>query len=381
MHTYMSWLIWLTLLGLGTLAGDSLAAVVPTPPSIAASAYLLEDYHTGRVLSEKNADERMEPASLTKMMTTYVVFSEMAEGKFGLSDTVPISKKAWQMPGSRMFVEVDTRVPVESLLKGVIIQSGNDASVALAEFVAGDETAFAGLMNQYAARLGMTGSHFTNASGLPHEEHYTTARDMAKVATALIRDFPQFYPWHSQKSFEYNDIVQHNRNKLLWRDETVDGLKTGHTQSAGYCLVASAERGDMRLISVILGSESERVRAEQSAALLTYGFQFFETHRVYEALDPITRVRVWQGNVQQLGVGVSEDLYVTVPRGQYDKLDVAMEVDAPIVAPVEEGETRGVVRIALRDEPIAERSLVALQSVEPGSIWQRVTDYVRLLFN
>ncbi len=377
----MSWPRWFVLIGLGTLAAGAVAAVIPAPPSVGAVAHLVEDYRTARVLSEHNADARMEPASLTKMVTTYVVFAELSAGKFGLDDPVLISEKAWRMPGSRMFVEVDTQVPVEALLKGVIIQSGNDASVALAEFVAGDESAFADLMNQYAARLGMSGSHFTNASGLPHEEHFTTARDMAKMARALIRDYPQYYGWHAEKSFEYNDIVQHNRNKLLWRDDSVDGLKTGHTKSAGYCLVASAKRGDMRLISVVLGSESERVRAEETSALLRYGFQFFETHRVYEALDPITQVRVWQGRAQEVGVGVSEDLYVTVPRGQYEKLDVAMEVDAPIVAPVERGETRGLVRIALDDEPIAERSLVALDEVAPGSIWRRVTDYVRLLFN
>ena len=267
------------------------AAPVPAPPDLDARAWLLRDFHSGRTIAEHNADERVEPASLTKMLTIYVVFAELKAGKIALDDQVLVSKKAWQMPGSRMFIEVDTRVPVDELIKGVVIQSGNDASVALAEHVAGDEAAFSDLMNQYAARIGLESSHFVNASGLPDPEHYTTARDMSTLAIALIRDFPEHYALHAQKDFVYNGITQYNRNKLLWQDASVDGLKTGHTEAAGYCLVASAQRDGMRLVSVVMGAEGERSRARQSRALLSYGFRFFETHRLYEAGKPIHDVR------------------------------------------------------------------------------------------
>ena len=294
------------------------AAPVPAPPEFKAAAWLLQDHLSGHVIAEHGADARLEPASLTKMLTVYVVFAELKAGKFALSDRVLVSKKAWKMPGSRMFIEVDTRVGVEDLIKGVVIQSGNDASVALAEHVAGDESAFADLMNQYASRIGMTSSHFVNSSGLPDPEHYTTARDMAVLAQALIRDFPDHYALHAQKEFVFNGITQYNRNKLLWQDETVDGLKTGHTEAAGYCLVASAQRDGMRLLSVIMGTDSERSRARQSRALLAYGFRFFETHRLYEAAKPIRDVRsagyeVWYMNALNEGHGFrkkeNSDLY------------------------------------------------------------------------
>ena len=248
------------------------AVVKPTPPKINARAYLLLDYDSGRVLVEANADERMEPASLTKMMTVYVVLAQLAEGKFQMDDLVPVSKKAWKMGGSKMFIEVGKRVPVEDLLKGVIIQSGNDASVALAEFVAGDEFAFADLMNQYARQLGMTNTNFVNASGLPDPDEYTTARDMATMAVAVIRDFPVQYPLYAVRTYTWNNIKQYNRNPLLMRDESVDGVKTGYTESAGYNLAASAKRGDMRLVSALLGSESEETRLTETRALLGYGF-------------------------------------------------------------------------------------------------------------
>ncbi len=359
----------------------AVAAIVPDAPSIAARAYLLQDFNSGRVLAEANADERMEPASLTKMMTSYVVFEELKQGNITTQDKVRVSEKAWRMGGSKMFIEVDTEVSIEQLLKGLIIQSGNDASVALAEFIAGDENAFADLMNQYAVRLGMTGSHFVNASGLPHPEHYTTARDMATVSTAMIRDFPVLYKMHAEKEFEYNGIVQHNRNKLLWRDESVDGLKTGHTESAGYCLVASAERDGMRLISVVMGSESERSRARESVALLSYGFRFFETHRLYGALEPLTEIRIWKGEVEKLGIGLARDLYVTVPRGQYEKLSAKMEIDSKVVAPVTQGEARGKLEVTLSGEQIAQRPLVTLAAVAEGGLWRKLTDQVRMLFH
>ncbi len=354
---------------------------VPSPPAIEAKAYILQDSYSGRVLAERNADERMEPASLTKMMTAYVAFAALRDGDIGLKDQVWVSEKAWRMQGSRMFIEVDTEVSVEALLKGVIVQSGNDASVALAEHVAGDEGAFAELMNQYAQRLGMSGTHFANASGLPDPEHYTTARDMAIMARALIHHFPEYYEWHAIRKYSYNGIEQYNRNELLLRDESVDGIKTGHTESAGYCLVTSAKRDDMRLISVVMGAESENARLQQTQALLNYGFRFFETHRLYAANEPLTDVRVWKGDVQTLGVGLADDLYVTVPRGQYERLNARMQVDAAIIAPVARGEPQGTVTISFGEDTVTERPLIALQSVAEGGLWQRLTDEVRLLFH
>lgn len=356
------------------------AAVVPSAPSVGAESHVLADFDSGRILAESNADVRMEPASLTKIMTTYAVFSELKQGNIKLSDMVRVSEKAWRMGGSKTFIEVDTDVSVEDLLRGVIVQSGNDASVALAEYIAGDETSFSDLMNQYAKRLGLTGSHFENSSGLPAPEHYTTARDMAILAAALIRDFPVFYEMFAEKQFEFNGITQYNRNKLLWRDLGVDGLKTGHTESAGYCLVASAKRGNMRLISVILGSDSERSRASESSALLSYGFRFFETHRLYGAGQALTKIRVWKGEVELLGMGLTEDLYVTVPRGQYDKLDAKMEIDRNIIAPVQQGEKRGQLNVSLSGERLVQRPLVALSAVPEGNLWRQVSDHVRLMF-
>jgi len=367
----------LVLLAPGLAAG---ATPVPAPPALAARSWLLVDHHSGRVIAEHEADARVEPASLTKMLTTYVVFAEIEAGKIGLEDQVLVSEKAWKMKGSRMFIEVDTRVSVDALLKGVIIQSGNDASVALAEQVAGDEAAFADLMNQYARRLGLENSHFTNASGLPHPEHYTTARDMAKLASALIRDFPRLYPLHAQKEYEFNGISQPNRNELLWQDPSVDGLKTGHTEAAGYCLVASAERDGMRLVSVVMGAESERARTRHSRALLAYGFRFFETHRLYQAGESIHEVRVWKGERERVALGIERDLFVTVPRGRYPDLEPRMRVDARLEAPVLEGDVRGELEVAFEGDLLARRPLLALESVMPGSLWQRASDSVRLLF-
>jgi D-alanyl-D-alanine carboxypeptidase (penicillin-binding protein 5/6) len=342
--------------------GTALAAIVPDAPSVGARAYILSDFDSGRVLAEVNADERMQPASLTKIMTAYVVFEELKQENISMQDKVRVSEKAWRMGGSKMFIEVDTKVSIEDLLKGLIIQSGNDASVALAEFIAGDEGAFADLMNQYAVRLGMTGSHFVNSSGLPNPEHYTTARDTATLAAAMIRDFPELYKMHAIKEYEYNGIVQHNRNKLLWRDESVDGLKTGYTESAGYCLAASAERDQMRLISVVMGSETERSRARESIALLSYGFRFFETHRLYGALEPLTEVRIWKGEIEKLGIGLARDLYVTVPRGQYAMLDATMAIVSEVVAPVTKGEARGTLEVTLGG------GWTLAQGQRPGSI-------------
>lgn len=357
------------------------AVVKPSPPAIKARAYILQDYDSGTVLVEVNADQPMEPASLTKMMTVYVALAQLADGKFQMGDLVPISKKAWKMGGSKMFIEVGKQVPVEDLLKGIIIQSGNDASVALAEFVAGDESAFADLMNQYARQLGMTNSKFVNASGLPQPDHYSTARDMATVAIALIRDFPVEYAWHAVRSYTWNDITQYNRNPLLRRDDSVDGVKTGHTESAGYCLVASAKQGNMRLVSSLMGSASEDSRLRETRALLGYGFRFFETNRLYEGGAPISRVRVWQGESPQLETGIADDLYLTVPRGAFEKLDTSIALDEEkILAPVRAGQQLGVVRISLDGEAIAQRPLVALAELPQGGLWRRMSDTVKLWF-
>jgi D-alanyl-D-alanine carboxypeptidase (penicillin-binding protein 5/6) len=364
---------------MATLAVEA-AVVKPTPPAVKARAYILQDYDSGRVLVEVNADEQVEPASLTKMMTVYVALAQLADGKFRMDDSVPISKKAWKMGGSKMFIEVGKQVPFEDLLKGVIIQSGNDASVALAEFVAGDESAFADLMNQYARQLGMTNTNFVNASGLPQPDHYSTARDMANLAAALIRDFPVHYPLHAVRAYTWNNIKQYNRNPLLTRDDSVDGVKTGHTVSAGYCLVASAKQGDMRLVSSLMGSASEDARLTETQALLRYGFRFFETNRVYESGVPITRVRVWQGQSEQLETGIADDLYLTVPRGEFRKLTTGIVVEEKILAPVRAGQQLGVVSISLDGEAIAQRPLVALAEMPEGGLWRRMSDYVKLWF-
>ena len=362
------------------LACDAVQAVgAPQPPDVDAKAHFLIDMYSESVFSEDGADERVEPASLTKMMTSYVVFSEMARGKFKLADQVLVSEKAWRMKGSRMFIEVGTRVPVEALLMGLIVQSGNDASVALAEFVAGDESTFADLMNRHAHRLGMSGSHFTNASGLPEPDHYTTARDMARIAAALVRDFPEYYLWNAVREYEYGGIKQRNRNALLFRDESVDGLKTGYTRAAGYCLVASAKRDGMRLIAVVMGAQSSRARTRIAQSLLDYGFRFYETRRVYASDEKIADVRVWKGDAKRLALGLEQNLYVTVPRGRYDELKAKMEIATRLVAPVRAGEQQGVLRLALGEELTVERPLVALDDVAEGNLWQKVSDYVRLM--
>ncbi|MEE9287690.1 MAG: D-alanyl-D-alanine carboxypeptidase family protein [Gammaproteobacteria bacterium] len=373
---------YLTLLMLFVSASSFAAApILPSPPTLDARAYLLLDYHSGEILAEKAIDDPVEPASLTKLMTAYVVASELASAHVSLDDRVTVSEKAWRMGGSRMFIEVDTQVAVEDLLRGVIVQSGNDASVALAEHVSGTEEAFAAIMNQHAIQLGMSGSSFVNSTGLPDPDHYTTTRDMAILAAALKRDFPDIYDLHAMREFTFNGIRQFNRNKLLWRDESIDGVKTGYTDSAGYCLVASAQRGDMRLISVVMGSTSENTRVKASQALLNYGFRFFETHMLYEAFEPLTRERIWKGKSETLDLGLDKALYVTIPRGQYERLDATVQLDTPIIAPVEMAQPLGMVKVTLAENDLAERSLIALQSVPKGNLFHRMADAVRLLFH
>jgi D-alanyl-D-alanine carboxypeptidase (penicillin-binding protein 5/6) len=350
------------------------AVPIPAPPDVAATGYLLIDFLSGKVLAEKGAGQRLDPASLTKIMTAYAVFHELKQGNIQLEDKVLISEKAWRTPGSRMFVEVGKQVKVTDLIKGMIIQSGNDACVALAEHIAGSEATFAELMNNHAYRLGMANTHFDNSTGLPHENHYTTPSDIAKVAIATIREFPEYYAWYHEKSFVFNNIEQHNRNKLLWRDESVDGIKTGHTEDAGYCLVASALRDNMRLISVVMGTKSEEARAKASQSLLNYGFRFYETHQLYAAGETLNRARIWKGENENLPLGLSQDLNITIPRHQYQNLDAQLEVKPKIMAPIERGEVLGQVHVTLDGEPVASVDLIALKGVADGNLWQQLKD-------
>jgi D-alanyl-D-alanine carboxypeptidase (penicillin-binding protein 5/6) len=355
------------------------ATAIPAPPGIKANAYLLQDFDSGKILASKNIDQRIPPASLTKMMTVHVVSAELLAGRISQDDEVLISEKAWKMPGSRMFIEVNKKVLLGDLLQGVIIQSGNDASVALAEYVSGSEEVFAELMNQYAIDLGMTNSHFINSTGLPDEQHYTTAKDMAILAAALIRDAPEIYALHSVKEFTFNNITQQNRNNLLWRDPSVDGIKTGHTEAAGFCLVASAKRDDMRLISVVMGTDSDAARAKASQSLLGYGFRFFETQKLYAANENITSVKVWKGDVGELGLGINTDLYITFPRGKKNQLTTEFDLSDPYIAPLYKGQEQGNLKINLAEDQVAEAKLIALQSVNEGGIIVRMKDSIQLL--
>lgn len=352
---------------------------VPAPPAIDASGYLLVDFDSSTVLASKDAEQRLEPASLTKIMTAYAVFHELRSGAIKQTDEVVVSEKAWKTPGSRMFIEVNKRVAVSDLLKGMIIQSGNDASVALAEYVAGSESAFANLMNDHARRLGMRGTHFVNATGLPDPEHFTTPADIAIATAAMIREFPEFYALYAVREFTFNDIRQHNRNSLLWRDDSVDGVKTGHTEAAGYCLVSSAKRDAMRLISVVMGTASEKARARESQALLNYGFRFFETHRLYGSESALTRTRIWMGAQEEVALGLAGDLYVTIPRRQYDKLNARTEIRSQIQAPVQQGQELGEVIVELDGELVVREPLIALDSVAEGGLWRKTVDTVLMM--
>ena len=353
---------------------------VPAPPPIAGEGYLLVDYHSGRVLAEKNADKRLEPASITKIMTAYIIFRQLAEGDISLEDEVLISEEAWRTPGSRTYVEVGSKVSVETLLKGMIVQSGNDATVALAEYIGGTEAAFVSLMNHHAQRLGMTGTHYQNSTGLPGPEHYTTARDITTLTRAMIAEFPEYYRWHAIREYTYNGIRQYNRNRLLGRMPGVDGVKTGHTEDAGYCLVASAVEDDMRLISVVLGTDSDKARISASQALLSYGFRFYDTHLLYEAGKPLTEVEVWRGAADKIALGLRNDLYVTVRRGAYDDLNAAMQIKTPLLAPLEASEEVGTAKVTLGEEVLAERPLYPLSEVALGGFWQRIIDDAWLYF-
>ncbi|WP_069472465.1 D-alanyl-D-alanine carboxypeptidase family protein [Candidatus Marithrix sp. Canyon 246] len=352
-----------------------------SPPDIEARSYILQDFHSGEVLVEKDADKAVEPASLTKLMTAYIVFNQLQVGKIKLTDKVKISEEAWRMGGSKMYLEVNSMVTIKDLLKGMIIQSGNDASIALSEHIAGNEEEFASLMNKTAERLGLTNTHYTNSTGLNDPQHYSSARDVAKLAYFLIRDFPEYYRWYSQKQFTYNNITQHNRNLLLRRDPSVDGMKTGFTKAAGYCLAASAKRKNMRLISVVLGTANQKARATMSKKLLDYGFRAFKTYALYPAYHALSSERVWQGDITQLKLGLKEAFYITVPRGQYSKLRATLYIDKYITAPVTALKSYGSLKIRLDDKIILKRHLVALSSVEKGSFGKRMIDSFLLLFH
>ena len=353
---------------------------IPAPPAVDARAYILIDYRSGKVLASQNALARMEPASLTKLMTAYLVFEQLAAGKLKLEAPVVVSEHAWRSEGSRTFIELGKPVSVELLIEGMIVQSGNDATIALAEHVAGTEGAFAEIMNAGAKRLGMLGTHFDNSSGLPAPQTYTTARDMSLLAVAIIRDFPQYYKYYSVREFEHNGIRQQNRNGLLGRDPSVDGLKTGHTESAGFCLVASALRDGMRLVSVVLGSTSMKARENASAALLNFGFTFYETKLVVKAGAALASAKVWKAAESPVGVGVREDLYLTVPRGQASEVKTAVEVQPKLIAPLRLDSTIGQLRVSAGNEPLATLPVHPLKSVASGGWWRRLIDTIRLWF-
>ncbi len=362
------------------LAAQTQPIPVPDPPNVRADSYILLDQHSGKLLAERNPDQRRDPASLTKLVTAYVVFQELRAGNIDMEDEVVISERAWRAPGSRMFIEVGNRVRVEDLVRGMIIQSGNDASIALAEHVAGSEETFAQVMNQYARQLGMENTNYLNATGLPDPDHYSTARDTARLARALIRDFPDRYGFYSERSFTWNGIEQYNRNALLGRNPAVDGLKTGYTQAAGYCLASSAKQDGMRLISVVMGASSPEARIDHSQALLSYGFRFYRTHRLYTAGEALTRARVWKGTDDTVALGLQRDLYVTIPERQYDSLDASLSVDNMLTAPITAGSEVGEVSVTLQGEALAELPLVTLGEIAEGSWWDQMVDEVLLLF-
>lgn len=357
-------------------ASAATAAPVPKSPSVSGTSHILLAAETGRVLASEGADERMPPASLTKLMTAYAVYQALADGSISLEDEVPISEAVWRMGGSQMFLEVDTKVSVDKLLDGLVVQSGNDAALALAEHVGGSEAAFVEQMNHYAAELGLENTHFTNAEGMPQPDHYSTARDLATLARALIQEFPDRYKRYSKRSFTFNNIQQYNRNDLLWSDADVDGLKTGYTREAGYCLAASATRDGMRLISIVLNAPTDEQRSSDSRALLAWGFRFFRTHRLYAAGDVLKEARIWKGAADQIPLGLERDLVVTIPRDQYDSLDARMSFPGQVVAPAAAGQQLGAVEVVLGDEKIAEAPLVALQAVAEGGFFQRMADTV-----
>lgn len=361
-------------------ASGSQAPIIPPPPTISASSHLLMDFDTGELLVELNADEPLPPASLTKIMTVFVTSEELKAGRISLDDIVTISTNAWRTPGSRMFLDERSKVPVEELLKGVIIQSGNDASVALAEHIAGSEGAFADMMNQQAMVLGMASTQFQNATGLPAEDHYTTARDLALLTRAMIQQHPNSYQYYSERSYTHNEIEQPNRNRLLWRDRTVDGVKTGHTKAAGYCLVASAEREGMRLVSVVMGTSSDEARMRESQKLLSYGFRYFETQTMYKPDTALKAADLWYAEADTVDLGVAEPVIITIPRGSYNDIEAELKVRKVIEAPVSQGAELGELVLRLHGDVVHRSPLVALEDVPEAGIFARAMDFVVLFF-
>jgi serine-type D-Ala-D-Ala carboxypeptidase (penicillin-binding protein 5/6) len=357
-------------------------AVLPIPPApqIEARAWLLIDSDSGLPLAQKNADAKVEPASLTKLMTAYLAFSAIKEGRLALTQALPVSENAWRAEGSRMFLDPKKPAVVEDLLKGMIVQSGNDACVTLAETIAGSEDAFAAMMNDMAKRLGMVRTHFVNATGLPHPNHYTSAQDLALLASALIRDFPEFYKIYALKEFAYNGITQPNRNRLLFMDPSVDGVKTGHTDSAGYCLIASAKRENRRLLSVVLGAKSDAARAMESQKLLNYGFQFFETMKLYPANQSVTSLRLYKGKNSEVKTGFIRDFHVTVPRGTGKRIQAQLITKQPLLAPISRGQRLGTLRLSIDGAAVGDYPLLALENVEVAGILGRGWDNILLMF-
>ena len=361
-------------------------APVPPPPDVDGKSWVLMDYATGQILASKDPDLRVEPASITKIMTDYVVSAEVANGKVHMTDPVTISEHAWRgggagTDGSTSFMKLGSQVPLKDLLYGMIIQSGNDAAIALAEHTAGSEDAFAGLMNAYAKQLGMVSSNFEDASGYPIANHYTTAHDIAILSRALIHDFPDDYAISAIKQFEWNGIKQGNRNTLLWRDPSVDGIKTGHTAAAGFCLAASAKQGESRMIAIVMGASSEKARADSAMALLSYGFRFYETHKLYDASKPLATPKLWKGEANQLPIGVAEDVQVTVKRGDYDKLKATMDIPSTLIAPFKKGQQVGTLRVTLADQPVQTIPLIALNDAPQCGFFGRLWDSILLWFH
>ena len=358
---------------------SALAQSVPAP-ALAANAWVLVDHATGQVLAGKDPDARIEPASLTKLMTAYLTFAALKAGTITPDQVVPVSTKAWRMEGSRMFIEPNKPVTVDELIRGVIVQSGNDACVALAETIAGSEEAFAALMNREAQRLGMVNTNFTNSTGLPDPQLYTSANDLARLAAAIVRDFPEYYSLYSLKEFTYNNIKQPNRNRLLYMDPTVDGMKTGHTSSAGYCLVSTAQRGERRLISVVLGAASDTVRAQESLKLLNFGFQFYDTVKLYAADEALSQFRVWKGQKNEVGVGFTHDFLLSLQTDDVQKVQVTLESRQPLIAPLDKGQEVGTLKLSVADKPIGDYPVVALQDVPVAGFFGRLWDAIVLFF-
>jgi D-alanyl-D-alanine carboxypeptidase (penicillin-binding protein 5/6) len=379
-------LLVLLALGSGTACAQSpapAAAASPaaTPPTFAVTAYDLVDVASGQPLVGMNADERRDPASLTKLMTAYVVFAALRQKQITPSQMVKVSQRAWKAEGSRMFLDPRMAVSVDELMRGLIVQSGNDAAIALAELVSGSEEAFVVKMNEEATRLGLAHTHFANATGLTEPEHWSTAADLATLASAVIRDYPEYYPLYSQKEFRYNNITQPNRNRLLWTDPDVDGMKTGHTDAAGYSLVASARRGERRLLAVVLGAQSDAGRASDGQQLLNWGFQNFDTVRLYQAGKPVTALRVWKGQSNEVDAGFLADRYLTLPKGRAADLKITLNATQPLIAPVASGQRIGTVTVRLDDRPVAEFPLIALAQVPEANFLGRAWDSLRLMFN